>query len=56
MQSIKQFIEGFDFLKMRPDRSFVVSGMPAGVHFRSISERGRLYALFHHPSELKPYI
>ena len=56
MQSLKQFIEGFDFLKMRPDRSFVVSGMPAGVYYRGISERGEQYALYHHHSKLKPYV
>ncbi len=55
MQSLKQFIEGFDFLKMQPDRRFV-SGMPAGVHYRGISERGQQYALYHHHSELKPYV
>ncbi len=41
---------------MRPDRSFVVSGMPAGVHYRGISERGKQYALYHHHSQLKPYV
>jgi hypothetical protein len=56
MQSLKQFIEGFDFMKMRPDRSFVVSGMPAGARCRGISERGKQYALYHHHSELKPYV
>jgi hypothetical protein len=56
MQSLKQFIEGFDFMKMRPDRSFVVSGIPAGAHYRGISERGQQYALYHHHSELKPYV
>ncbi|MBZ5595176.1 MAG: hypothetical protein LAP39_23265 [Acidobacteriia bacterium] len=56
MQSLKQFIEGFDFLRMRPDRSFVVSGMPAGAYYRGISERGEQYALYHHHSKLKPYV
>jgi hypothetical protein len=56
MQSLKEFIEGFDFLKMRPDRSFVVSGMPAGAYYRGISERGQQYALYHHHSKLKPYV
>jgi hypothetical protein len=56
MQSLKQFIEAFDFLKMRPDRSFVVSGMPTGTHYRGISERGQQYAFYHHHSELKPYV
>ena len=41
-------------VKMRPDRSFVVSGVAAGAHYRGISERGQQYALYHHHSELKP--
>jgi hypothetical protein len=57
MQSLKQFIEGFDFLKMKPDRTFVVSGMPkAGAYFRGMSEPGKQYALYHHHSKLKPYV
>jgi hypothetical protein len=56
MQCLKQFIDGFDFLKMRPDRSFVVSGMPAGVKYRGISERGKQYALYHHHSRFKDYV
>lgn len=56
MQALKQFIEGFDFLKMRPDRKFVVSGMPAGVFYRGINEPGRQYALYHHHCKLKPYV
>jgi hypothetical protein len=56
MQSLKQFVESFEFLKMRPDRSFVVSGMPAGVHYRGMSERGEQYALYHHHSKLKEYV
>ena len=56
MQAVKQFIEGFDLLKMRPDRSFVVVGMPKGVFYRGISQRGEQYALYHHHSRLKPYV
>jgi len=56
MQCLKQFIEGFDFLKMKPDRSFVVSGMPAGTYYRGMSERGQQYAFYHHHSKLKPYV
>jgi hypothetical protein len=41
---------------MRPDRNFVVSGMPAGVYYRGISERGEQYALYHHHSKLKEYV
>lgn len=56
MRTLKQFIDGFDFIKMRPDRTFVVSGMAAGAHYRGISQRGEQYALYHHHSKLKPYV
>ena len=56
MRALKRFIESFDFLKMRPDRSFVVDGMPAGVHYRGMSQRAEQYALYHHHSELRPYV
>lgn len=42
MQALKQFIEGFDFLKMRPDRSFVLSGIPEGAYCRGMSQRGAI--------------
>jgi hypothetical protein len=56
MQCLKQFIESFEFLKMRPDRSFLVGGLPAGVYYRGISERGKQYALYHHHSIRKEYV
>ena len=56
MQALKKFIESFDFLKMRPDHSFLVSGMPPAAHCRGMSQRGEQYALYHHHSKLKPYV
>lgn len=56
VQALKQFIESFDFLKMRPDRSFLVSGIPAGAYYRGIAEPGEQYALYHHHSKLKEYV
>jgi len=43
----------FDFLKMSPDRGFVIGGIPSGVFCRGISETGRQYALYHHHSAYK---
>jgi hypothetical protein len=48
LRSLKDFMYGFDFLKMRPDRNFVVSGTPAGAHLRSMSQIGQQYALYLH--------
>ena len=50
LQSLKAFMESFDFLKMRPDKGLVVSGVPAGAYCRAISEPGRQYALYLHHS------
>jgi hypothetical protein len=56
MHAVKQFIESFDFMKMRPDRAFVVGAMPAGIHYRGMSEPGKQYCLYHHHSKLKSYV
>jgi hypothetical protein len=54
LRNLKQFIEGFDFLKMQPDRNFVVSGLSAAhVHYRALSESGKQYALYVHHSTLE---
>ena len=50
LRSLKEFIYSFDFLKMRPDKSFIVSGIPSGAFCRSISQSGQQYALYLHHS------
>lgn len=52
LRKLKDFIYTFDFIKMRADRSFVLSGMPHGVYCRGISQPGEQYALYHHHSVL----
>jgi hypothetical protein len=53
LESLKAFLYSFDFLKMRPDSTLVVSGLPAShTYHRAISEPGKQYALYiHHSSE-----
>lgn len=53
MGNLKKFIESFDFLKMRPDKSFVVGGLAEShVIYRGLSEPGKQYALYiHHSSD-----
>lgn len=43
----------FEFLKVHPDKSFIMSGLPASqAYSRGMSEPGRQYALYiHHSSE-----
>jgi len=40
----------FNFLKMRPDKSFVQGGLPLGTYARGMSEPGKQYAYYHHHS------
>jgi hypothetical protein len=53
LQNLKDFIYSFEFLKMHPDKSFIVSGLPAShAYSRGMSEPGKQYALYiHHSSE-----
>lgn len=48
LQSLKGFLNSFDFVRMHPDRKLVVSGVPADAHWRAISELGKQYALYLH--------
>jgi hypothetical protein len=50
LRSLKQFIESFEFLKMRPDPGLVASGLPRGAFARGMSEPGRQYSLYMHHS------
>jgi hypothetical protein len=52
LRSLKDFMYSFDFIKMRADKSFVVSGTSQGVYGRGISQPGEQYALYHHHSQL----
>jgi len=52
LENLKNFIYSFDFVKMSPDKSFVVSGIPVGTYSRGISQPGEQYALYHHHSVL----
>lgn len=54
LRNLKQFIESFDFLKMQPDRNFVVNGLSAPhVYYRALSESRKQYALYVHHSTLE---
>ena len=50
LKSLHDFMYSFDFLKMRPDRTFVRGGVPLGVYARGMSEPGKQYAYYHHHS------
>ncbi len=42
---LKHFIEGFDFIKMKPDNSVIKGGVPPGATARALVERGKQYAV-----------
>ena len=54
LRNLKNFIYSFDFVKMRADKSFVVSGVSPAAYCRGISQPGEQYALYLHHSELEP--
>jgi hypothetical protein len=53
LRSLRDFIYSLDFLKMSPDKTFVLDGIPAGVFCRGMSQPGKQYALYHHHSRQK---
>jgi hypothetical protein len=54
LRNLKNFLYSFDFIKMRADKNFVVSGVPQGVYCRGMSQTGEQYALYLHHSRLAP--
>jgi hypothetical protein len=51
LRNLKQFLESFDFARMRQDKKSIVGGLTAGAHVRGISEPGRQYAFYMHHAE-----
>jgi hypothetical protein len=43
---LKEFLEGFDFIRMSPDESVVKGGLPAKGRARVLSEQGKQYAMY----------
>jgi hypothetical protein len=43
---LKRFIEGFDFVRMRPDHESIQSVAPAEARATVLAERGRAYAIY----------
>lgn len=46
MKILKDFITGFDFVRMSPDNSVITSGAPEGGTARALVERGRAMAIY----------
>ena len=52
LKILKGFLYSFDFVRMKQDKTFVVSVVPSGAIWRGISEPGKQYALYLHHSVL----
>ncbi|MGH9195357.1 MAG: putative collagen-binding domain-containing protein [Acidimicrobiia bacterium] len=46
IHALKEFIESFEFIRMRPDESVVLGGVPADATVRALAERGQTYAIY----------
>lgn len=55
MTVLRDFINSFDFIRMKPDREFIKSGQPEKMHTYALSENGKQYAAyFFDPSNAAP--
>jgi len=46
MKVLKEFLHGFEFLRMKPDESVVKGGLPEKGKARALSEPGKQYAVY----------
>ena len=49
LKILKDFIHGFDFLRLKPDKA-AVGGVPAGMQAWALVEAGKQYAIYVHPT------
>jgi len=49
LRILRDFIYGFDFVKMKPDNSVVKGGIPEGMTARALVEAGKAYAIYLRP-------
>jgi hypothetical protein len=43
---LKRFVEGFDFIRMRPDSTTITGALPAHAVAQVLSEKGKQYAVY----------
>ena len=46
LKILKEFIEGFDFVRMAPSNALIKGALPKGVTARALAEPGRAYAVY----------
>ncbi|MBI4324721.1 MAG: hypothetical protein HY674_05600 [Chloroflexi bacterium] len=52
MKVLQEFINRFDFIKMKPDQEVIAKGVPRGANARALSEPGQAYAIYIGPAAL----
>jgi hypothetical protein len=53
LRVLKEFLTGFDFVKMKPDAAVLRGEPPAGLTVRGLSEPGKAYAFYLRPRPAK---
>ncbi len=54
LRYLREFMEGFDFLRMGPHNEIVAGGVPDGASARVLAQPGKAYAIYlHHGREAK---
>lgn len=53
LRILKDFINGFDFVAMKPDNSIIAGGLPQGTTARALVEPGRACAIYVNGNNLK---
>ena len=46
MTVLRDFIHSFDFVRMKPDKAFIASGLPSSTHVHALVEEGKQYAAY----------
>ena len=55
MTVLRDFINGFDFIRMKPDKDFIGAGIPEKMHCHALAEHGKQHAAyFFDPSNAAP--
>ncbi len=55
LRILRDFIYGFDFVKMKPDNSIIKGGVPEGMAARALVEAGRAYAIYLRPASYSQF-
>jgi hypothetical protein len=53
MRVLRDFSNGFDFIRMKPDNSVLKDGAPPGLTARALVQPGRAYAIYLRPAPVK---